>query len=1237
MKYKDLIQFDPIESIIQLKDANKEDRARTLVKTYVISEDMGHRLAEVLLPALRFDTGTNAKGLLIVGNYGSGKSHLMSVVSALAEHADLLDLVEDKRVKKAAATIAGKFKVIRIEIGSTEMGLREILTKGISSQLKDLGVKYDFPSASNVAENKTAFEEMMAAFHKKYPDQGLFVVVDELLDYLRSRQDQPLILDLGFLREIGEVCKDLRLRFMAGVQEAIFDSGRFAHVAESLSRVKDRFEQVRIATNDVTYVVANRLLKKDAKQKELIRQYLAKYAKFYEGWTQRLDQFVDLFPVHPDYIELFEKIPVVEKRGVLQVLSADFKKLRDEDLPEDMPGLIAADNFWKFLLENPAVRANPDVKETMDCSNVLVDKVKSGFPKNRKMYQPMAIRIIQGLSVHRLTTGDIHAPIGLTPEELRDRLCLYHPMAEEMSKEPATDLLGIVDATLREIRTTVSGQFLSHNEDNRQYYLDLKKTEDYDAIIEKKVETVDKFVLDRAYYNALQQLLECTSPSSFGGFRIWEQSIEWTERKATKQGWLFFGVPSERSTAQPPRDFYLYFIQPFEPPKYQDERKADEVFFKLEVAEAFEKSLKHYAAALELQEVAVGVKKQNYGAKAEAHFRDLQKWLRANFLTAIQVTHEGKTKKLNSALSGANAAGMTGREQVFTAASRHLAPHFSQVCGEYPHFSRLVTFGREGNVNQVVQDALRGLHSTPTQMGAAILDALGLMDGEKVSPYGSPYAKFILELLKQKGHGQVLNRSELIQQLDGIDYFVSPGQFRLEPELLLVVLGAMVHSGDLVIGIPGKEFTATDLPALSATPLRDLLDFKHVKKPKDWNLPALTALFELLGLNPGQAKLVTQNENDPVIKLNTEVLTKVQTLVKSKQEFQHGIPFWGAKLIPDQEVVQVCQQIESAKLFLESLQAYNTPGKLKNFKPSKEEIEAHAPALKRLAELEQLKSFADSMSTVTSYLTTAESNMPEGHPWRAKCLAERKKLQDEVAKPENRASDVFRSKALQRLTALKKEYIDAYLKLYQHARLDMAQDRSKAAILKDSRFMHLRALATIPTMNLSQVRAIEDEFGQLKPGLTLTAADLDLSAVAGDFYPVMERADGTSATQRLANLEQRLDQTYSNWVTELLRQLEDPTTKKNIKLLKPSEQKLIDTFLKDKELPDLLDKEFVPAVQQALKGLIRISVSVGGIQSALFPQGSPATADEFKERFATYVDELLKGQDRSKIRLVPEP
>src|SRR5690606_28719695 len=116
--------------------------------------------------------------------------------------------------------------------------------------------------ADKVVNNKAAFEEMMATFAEVHPNQGVMLVVDEFLEYLRSRRDLELVSDLSFLREIGEMSKHLRFRFVAGVQEAIFDSSRFQHVADSLRRVKDRFTQVLLARQDVSFVVAERLLKK---------------------------------------------------------------------------------------------------------------------------------------------------------------------------------------------------------------------------------------------------------------------------------------------------------------------------------------------------------------------------------------------------------------------------------------------------------------------------------------------------------------------------------------------------------------------------------------------------------------------------------------------------------------------------------------------------------------------------------------------------------------------------------------------------------------------------------------------------------------------------------------------------------------------------------------------------------------------------------------------------------------
>ncbi|MFO7971454.1 MAG: DUF6079 family protein [Desulfobacterales bacterium] len=119
MKYGDLIQFEPIESVVQLRDADEATAARQLIETYVISEEMAEKLVGLVIPQLQFEQPTDNKGLLVVGNYGTGKSHLMSVISGLAENPDLSASLSNSDVADSAGKIGGRFKVVRTEIGAT--------------------------------------------------------------------------------------------------------------------------------------------------------------------------------------------------------------------------------------------------------------------------------------------------------------------------------------------------------------------------------------------------------------------------------------------------------------------------------------------------------------------------------------------------------------------------------------------------------------------------------------------------------------------------------------------------------------------------------------------------------------------------------------------------------------------------------------------------------------------------------------------------------------------------------------------------------------------------------------------------------------------------------------------------------------------------------------------------------------------------------------------------------------
>ena len=56
MKYSDLIHFEPIETVVQLREADSEKDAQRLVETFAISERMAELLCDMVIPQLQFAT-----------------------------------------------------------------------------------------------------------------------------------------------------------------------------------------------------------------------------------------------------------------------------------------------------------------------------------------------------------------------------------------------------------------------------------------------------------------------------------------------------------------------------------------------------------------------------------------------------------------------------------------------------------------------------------------------------------------------------------------------------------------------------------------------------------------------------------------------------------------------------------------------------------------------------------------------------------------------------------------------------------------------------------------------------------------------------------------------------------------------------------------------------------------------------------------------------------------------------
>ncbi|TXT44742.1 MAG: hypothetical protein FD137_1517 [Spirochaetes bacterium] len=464
MKYRDLIQFDPITSVVKLVDSGARDAAESLVKTYVFSRKIKEDVRIAVLNNLNPNPSAETKGIQIVGSYGTGKSHLMALVAAIAEDASRLHFLADADMKAAFADIAGKYKVLRFEIG-TDKSLKDILFAQIERFLEKQNVGYTFNEDSKFSW-KELLGDMMAAFEAAFPDKHLLIVIDEMLEYLKGRDPTALNNDLMLLRQVGEACDGSRFKIMFGVQELLYRAPEFQFAAEMLGKVEDRFADLIITKEDVAYVVKERLLKKDEHKKKLIRDHLLSFAPIFDGINTSLNEYVDLFPVHPSYVGHFERIKQGKsQREILKVLSARFIALRDTEVPTDKPGLITYDTYWEDLAATPSMITIPDIRAVKDKLEIVYDRIDGHFVQARAARKPLARCIANALAI-RILSDDLDKRNGASAQNLKEDLCQTIPGVTDPEL-----LVQAIESTANQLKTATAGQYVDQDTVSSQFYL----------------------------------------------------------------------------------------------------------------------------------------------------------------------------------------------------------------------------------------------------------------------------------------------------------------------------------------------------------------------------------------------------------------------------------------------------------------------------------------------------------------------------------------------------------------------------------------------------------------------------------------------------------------------------------------------------------------------------------------------------------------------------------------------
>ena len=1224
--YGDLVQFEPLMEIKQLTLANQLDVARQDVATFVVSDDMRQSLAGILVPHLRFDTGGAHKGLFMVATYGTGKTHLMSVVSAVAEHAELLPELADEGARDVLAPVAGLFRVVRMEIGTTTMALRDFVCERLERELSNMGVAYHFPPMDQVPGTKDLLQDMMQAFQAVYPDHGLLFVLDELLDYLRSRRDLELIRDLAFLREVGEVCQPTRFRFIAGLQESLFDNPRFTSVAHELIRVRERYELLRISREDVAFVIQERLLRKTVAQRDAIRIHLQRFTPAFEGMAEHLEDYVRLFPVHPSYLRAFAQMTMVEKRKVLWTVSQAMQPLLHIEVPDDEPGLICYDSCWD-VFDDPAYRSDPDIKLVWDKAGVLTDRVKRSMPT--RAYEPTATRIIHALAVQRLTTDDIHAPLGPTIPELRDDLCL---LPDGVPEREAGFIQVTLETVVDEMVRTVSGQFITQNPTNGQLYLDVRKDIDYDQLIKDRAGSLDTHRLDEAYFTALAQVLEQRDNPYVSGYRIWSYDLPWPEKNVTRGGYLFMGAPNERSTVQPPRDFYLYFLQLFDVPSYRDEMRPDEVFFRLgdqsPLDEEFVAALKRYAAAQALARESTHAHRPVYGEKASAELRSMVRWLTEHIHSHMGVTHRGDVKSLGRWLRASPLPDRQSiRQQVDAVSAEVLSAHFADRYPGYPRFGVLVT---GANLDSTVKQALAHVvQGRATNATALALSALQLLDDDSRLTDRGPFAQHLLQALAAQ-EGKALNRAQLLTRVEkGVETW---GPWHLEPAWLVVVAAVCCQLGRLELGYAGRQLDARQLTQLLTMAPDALADLSHVAPPAPSSTASLRELAQLLHLAP--AAVPDAGANGQVVLLVQNALrTLLQQVSKARGSLASGVRLWGDAVGRDPEHRD--RDLEALQRVLEDVQGLDSVGKLDKLSIAPDKLEPARRGRHQLTWVEDAVATVERLGEVADYLRVATDVFGSQYPLSDAAGSIR---QDMLALFSDAGVALDRVRGVQEAAnRVRAQFADEAVRRHRRDRLDAAQDEEKRRLVEGDVYRGLKRLAGVDMLPGGAFGSIERQLASLTTCKAFDERAMQKGVVcqACGYRPAPSQ--GASAAASLASLVEQVHQLWDTWEATLKDELSKPEPYAQVALLEASEQRAVRAFVDQGTLPDPVTDVLVSGINHALKKFVVRRVGRDDLWAALFPPPEqPVTLQDLGQRFAEFVGQMQHGEDPERVRVLPK-
>ncbi len=377
IKIGDLIRIPDVETVIRLEA--DEYTISKAAATFVVTSDVEKHL-HLIAESIKRPTG---QGFFLQGDFGSGKSHFLSVLYAIfsrvsvntvlnERHEELRRLGESGRIILPVAISLVHFRgstplesiiLDAIEATLHRCGREKALTArgavmiALRQSLGDIVFATEFARQagignsdiirwidSHIAEAAAIAEPLLRKQKKLIPEMpdrdrkelfeaalsevreagydGCFLLIDELSEFFRSKPDPAQLNDdARTLQLLGELTGTYPLWIIAAVQESVERTGDIAQA--TFRKIKDRFPvKLHLSTLHIRDLIEKRLIQVTEDGEKTIFRIYEEYRRHFPHIPATPRIFRSIYPVHLLTLELLEGLGELfsQHRGIVDFI-----------------------------------------------------------------------------------------------------------------------------------------------------------------------------------------------------------------------------------------------------------------------------------------------------------------------------------------------------------------------------------------------------------------------------------------------------------------------------------------------------------------------------------------------------------------------------------------------------------------------------------------------------------------------------------------------------------------------------------------------------------------------------------------------------------------------------------------------------------------------------------------------------------------------------------------------------